>query len=295
MENGFQEIDVATGKVVHEWWSLAHIPITDTYITDGRPFSYLHMNSVALDVDGHVLVSGRGTNAVYKVHRRTGEIIWRLGGKSSDFQMADGAAFARQHDAVAEGRGIYRIFDNGTSVTEPDRESRVVWIKVDPVRRVATLQRELKHPDPMFVGVEGGSQRTSTGGTVVSWGNAARVSEFTAGGSLVMDAALPPGHSTYRAYRSPWNGHPLTDPTVTIEGESTLHAVWNGATGVARWRVLGGQSETDLKRVTEAAWNGLDTSIQLPADGTDLRYVKVQALDSCGRIIGSSPITATGQ
>jgi hypothetical protein len=295
MENGFQEIDVATGDVVHEWWSLDHVPITDTYITDGRPFGYFHMNSVALDTDGHYLVSGRGTHAVYKVHRRTGEILWRLGGKSSDFEMADGADFARQHDAVGEGRGIYRIFDNGVTLPEPDRASRVLWVKLDPVRRVATVHRELTHPEPMFVGVEGGSDRLPNGNTIVSWGNAARVSEFTAGGSLVFDAALPPGHSTYRAFRSPWNGRPLTDPTATMDGESTLHAVWNGATGVARWRVLGGQSEGKLRRVAEAAWNGLDTSIELPASaGTGLRYVKVQALDICGRVIGASPVTAIG-
>ncbi len=295
VEGGFQEIDVATGKVVHEWWSLTHIPITETDVRNGKPLGHVHMNSVALDTDGHYLVSGRGTNAVYKVHRRTGEIIWRLGGTSSDFQMADGAVFSRQHDAVGEGEGIYRIFDNGTSQNQPARESRVVWIKVDPVQRVARLVRELRHPEQMFVGLEGGSQRLPNGNTVVGWGTASRVSEFTADGSLVLDATLPPEHSTYRAYRFPWNGRPSTGPTATMDGDSTLHAVWNGATGVARWRVLGGQSETDLKRVTEVAWNGLDTSIELPAGDTDLRYVKVQALDSCGRIIGASPVTDIGQ
>jgi hypothetical protein len=181
-------------------------------------------------------------------------------------------------------------------MTGPVAESRVVWIKVDPVRRVATLVRELRHPDAISVAVEGGSQRLPNGNTMVSWGSAGRVSEFTADGSLVLDATLPPMHSTYRAYRFGWHGRPLTDPTVTLaDDDATVHAVWNGATDVARWRVLGGRSATHLKPLTQAAWNGLDTAITLPGGaGADLSYLKVQALDSHNRPIGASPVTPTG-
>src|SRR5882724_10659399 len=187
LENGLQEIDVATGAVVHEWWSLDHVPITDTDVQPEEDLlDYFHMNSITLDVDGNYLISARHTNTVYKVDRRTGEIIWRLGGRKSDFRMGDGATFAWQHDVELESPNTYRMFDNETSRTEPAKHSRVLWIKVDPRTRVATMIRQLEHPDGLAAVVEGGSQRLPNGNTEVSWGSAGRVSEFTADGSLVL-------------------------------------------------------------------------------------------------------------
>ena len=294
LENGLQEIDVATGAVVHQWWSLDHVPITDTDLLSGNDhLDYFHMNSIALDADGNYIISARHTNTIYKVNRRTGEIIWRLGGRRSDFRLGAGATFAWQHDVEVSGTNTFRIFDNEASQTDPTKESRVLWLRVDPRTRVATMVRELQHPDAISVVVEGGSQDLPNGNTIVSWGSAGRVSEFTADGSLVLDATLPPRHSTYRAYRFPWDGRPLTAPTATVDG-ATVHAVWNGATGVARWRVLAGPSPTGLKRLAEAAWNGLDTAIAMPS-GAAPSYVEVQALDSCNRIIDASPVTPTGQ
>ena len=52
-------------------------------------FDYFHINSIDVDADGHLLVSARNTWAVYKVHRRTGEVLWRLGGKRSSFRMGE--------------------------------------------------------------------------------------------------------------------------------------------------------------------------------------------------------------
>jgi len=293
IDNGLEEIDVATGAVVQEWWASDHVPLTDTDLpAGGDHLDYFHMNSIALDADGNYIISGRHTNTVYKVDRHTGKIIWRLGGRRSDFRFGAGATFAWQHDAEVAGRNTYRIFDNEASQTEPNKESRVLWVRIDPRARTATMVRELRHPDRLSAGVEGGSQDLCTGNTVVSWGAAGRVSEFTADGSLVFDATLPPMHSTYRAYRFPWDGRPLTPPTVTVDA-ATVHAVWNGATGVTRWRVLAGTSATGLEPLATAGWNGLDTAIAVPP-GAALSYVEVQALDARNRVIGTSPVTATG-
>ena len=47
-------------------------------------WDFFHINSVDLDGDGNLLVSGRSTHTVYKLDR-SGAILWRLGGKRSDF------------------------------------------------------------------------------------------------------------------------------------------------------------------------------------------------------------------
>ena len=79
------------GRLLLEWHSLEHIPLRESYAPVGADWDFFHINSVDLDGDGNLLVSARSTHTVYKLDR-SGAIIWRLGGKSSDFEMGAGAA-----------------------------------------------------------------------------------------------------------------------------------------------------------------------------------------------------------
>lgn len=56
------------------------------------------MNSVDRNAAADFLVSARHTDAVYKVSRTDGSVVWQLGGTGSSFQMED-FTFTRQHDA----------------------------------------------------------------------------------------------------------------------------------------------------------------------------------------------------
>ena len=82
-----QEVDVKSGKVLFEWHSLDHIPLTDSYSPLLDPFDYFHVNSIDVDLDGNLLLSARNTSAVYKIDRASGEVMWTLGGRSSDFEL----------------------------------------------------------------------------------------------------------------------------------------------------------------------------------------------------------------
>jgi hypothetical protein len=292
-----QEIDVETGEVVLDWHSIDHIPLEETdYLGDHDRLDYLHVNSVSLDTDGNLLISGRHSSTIYKVDRETGEIIWRLGGRNSDFRLGLGARFIEQHDVQAEGNGVYRVFDNGSSSLVMGYESRVAWIKIDEVRGTAELVRQQIHPEMMSGSAEGGTQRLPNGNTLVSWGWAGRISEFSPSGQLLFDASMDPGVSSYRAYRQEWEGEPAGEPEVTVDSESDdVHAIWNGATDVAEWRVLGGDSESGLRPVARIGWNGLDTPVPVPGSVlADLDYVRVEALDERGQVIGTSPVEAVG-
>src|SRR5215210_3786374 len=104
-----QELAIPSARVLFEWRSLDHVPIEESHAAySGHAYDYFHINSVDVDADGNLLVSARNTWAVYKVHRRTGKMIWRLGGKKSDYRMGPGTRFAWQHDARHhdEGRQI---------------------------------------------------------------------------------------------------------------------------------------------------------------------------------------------
>ena len=52
------------------------------------------MNAVSIDDDGNLLLSARHTSAVYKIDRRTGTVVWRLGGKRDWYDAERGNTIA---------------------------------------------------------------------------------------------------------------------------------------------------------------------------------------------------------
>jgi hypothetical protein len=59
---------------------------------------------------------------------------------------------------------------------------------------------------------------------------------------------------------------------------------WNGATGVAGWQVLSGQSATSLAPAGAVAREGFESSVVVP----NAPWVQAQALDASGAVIGTS-------
>ena len=86
-----QELDLETGEVLFEWHSLDHVGVEESYRgppeDPEEPLDYFHINSIEVEPDGNFLIDAKGTYAVYKVDRESGEVLWRLGGKRSDFEM----------------------------------------------------------------------------------------------------------------------------------------------------------------------------------------------------------------
>jgi hypothetical protein len=290
-----QEIDVATGAVRFEWHSLDHVGLDESHApvpTDGSTYDYFHINAVSLDVDGNLIVDARNTWTVYKVDHHSGHVIWRLGGTKTDFTLGAGVPFAWEHDPEAVDRDTLRIFDNEASPTILP-QSRVIWVRRNSWNHTATLIRALVHPDGLSAGSQGDAQALDNGDTFVGWGATGRFSEFDTRGNLLFDASVPAGFDTYRAFRHVWHAQPDAPPIATAQrggdGSLTVHAVWNGATEVARWIVVGGAHARDLWPLGSAEWNGLDTSIRLTT-GAD--QVAVLAQDAAGRVIGrSAPVT----
>jgi hypothetical protein len=305
LNNYVQEIDIATGEVLLNWSARDHVPLTDTYsemvedaaATEERldddgsaesPFDWFHVNSVAEDGDGRLLVSARNTHAVYAIDRRTGEVAWTLGGRSSDFTMADGATFAWQHDARRLPDGTISIFDNQGDPPTAD-ESRGLVLDLDGSEQEATVVRELVHPDKLLAGSQGNLQMLEDGGAVVGWGSKGRVTEFDAEGEVVFDATWFPADS-YRVFRLVWTGRPDAPPEVvarpTDDGsQADVYVSWNGATDVTDWRVLGGPDRTGLEPLETVPKDGFETTVAIDA----VDFVAVQALDESGAVLATSP------
>ncbi len=142
-----EEVDVETGEILFRWRSLDHIALEESYHrlrASRRPHDYFHINSIEVDYDDNLLISARNTSAVYKVDRRSGEVIWRLGGKRSDFEMGSGTRTGLQHDARRQPDGTITLFDNGEVEEEP---SRAIVVELDEDEMTASLVREYTHPD----------------------------------------------------------------------------------------------------------------------------------------------------
>jgi hypothetical protein len=293
-----EEVDVATGRILFEWHSLDHVPLNESEApvptSASTPYDYFHVNAVNLDQHGNLLIDARNTWTVYDVNRHTGKINWRLGGTKSDFQLGPGVAFAWQHNPLPAGPDTIRLFDNEAAPTVRTH-SRVIWIHLDQRAKTATLVRSIEHPVGLLAGSQGNAEALPDGNTFVGWGQTGRVSEFDKDGALLFDASVPAGFDDYRGYRSGWNGDPDVAPTATAthnaDGTTTVHAVWNGATRVADWRLLAGPDASSLTPVAVAAWNGLDTTVTL---GGAPGEVEVAALDAHGHTLATSQPVAVG-
>ena len=293
-----QELDIETGEVLFEWQSLQHVGLEETYATllqDGRPgLDYFHLNSIDVDHDNNLLVSARETSAVYKIDRKSGEIIWRLGGKKSDFEMGKGTRFAYQHDARRLPDGTISIFDNGKTVfhnnlPEAIEESRAIVLELDEERMKASLVREYTHPDKQYADAAGNTQVLENSNVFVGWGRALAISEFGKDGELLFDASLRPENKSYRAFRFPWSAKPPDRPAAVAErtsGEEVrVYASWNGATEVESWEALAGRRPGDLKALGSIPRDGFETGMLLR---TSEPFVAVRAKDRSGAVLGSS-------
>jgi len=290
LESIIQEIDVSTGRLLLEWRSLEHIPVSDSYVPPGGVYDYIHANSIDLTPDGQLLVSGRSTFALYKLARRSGRVIWRLGGKRSNFTMGWAARFAWQHDARQLADSVITLFDDGAGLLRTHSHSRGVELELDTAHRTVRLARAYRHPSPLLTYAMGNMQTLPDGNVIIGWGNVSLLSEFSPEGSLAGDLWLQAGHDSYRGYRFPWSATPAELPAIesslnTATGDVTLYASWNGATGVSAWQVSLGPSAGALSPMGTSPRSGFETAIPL---GTASGYAAVTALDASLRPLASS-------
>ena len=201
-----------------------------------------------------------------------GAIIWRLGGRRSDFAMGSGTAFAWQHDARRQPDGSLTIFDNGATPAV-EQLSRGLVLDVDERAMPAELLHQYTHPR-VLADSQGNLQLLANGNVFVGWGEVPRVSEFDQEGRLLFDALLGEKYESYRAFRLPWTGLPAEAPAIALTHhgrELTAYASWNGATEVHTWQLLAGASagaaaggdEHALARLRERAAHRYDRRVAL--------------------------------
>ena len=292
-----QELEIPSGRVLFEWHSAEHIDLEESYAevpkarrgAEADAYDYFHPNSVELDDDGNFIVSARNTHAVYKLARADGRVLWRLGGKRSDYALGPGARFAWQHDARRMPDGALTLYDNVADEEDAGGASRALVLDLDDARMRATVVRSYEHPTGLLATTQGNAQFLPDGHVFVGWGAQPYFTEFDREGRVLLDGRFGvEGTDSYRAYRFAWTGRPVEHPALVVEtdgDEWIARASWNGATEVARWQVLSGRNAQTLQPVAERARRGFETAVPF---GSDDAVVAVRALNARGAVLGTS-------
>lgn len=218
--NKVQELTLGN-ELVKEYNTWDYYDITDAYevyisLTDPSFIDYVHLNTVEIDSDTSLLLLPRNINEVTKIHRETGEVIWRLGGKNNQFEFInDTLGFSMPHDVRRLPGGNLQIFDNGTEYNPPF--SNVVEYEVDEENFTATLiKRYRSEPDDIFGFIMGSAQRMENGNVLVGWGSGyPNVTEFRPDGTKAMELAFNGQH--YRVRRFDWQPRAFTFDTCEVD------------------------------------------------------------------------------
>ncbi|KAL2810986.1 ASST-domain-containing protein [Aspergillus granulosus] len=257
----FVEVDVVTNRVLFEWRASEHINFTE--VTQSRDhaggsyetaWDFFHINGVDKDAKGNFLVTALHADYLIYIDGRTGDVIWRLGGKYSDFKdlsSGDASTFAWPHHA--------RFHDNDTAITlfdnasPKDQRNRGLYLDVDQ----SAMTVKIRHTYPALewhmvvpqaqAQSQGSLQVLNSGNILLSYGlNGPAWTEYEGSTPRCHYVFGPEAHfgsgnpASYRVSKHAWKGYPSTTPNFEIFGHEAAVS-WNGATEVALWVLEGAE------------------------------------------------------
>ncbi|RFU28174.1 hypothetical protein B7463_g8160, partial [Scytalidium lignicola] len=317
----FQELDIATGRLIFEWRSLDHVlpnetvrPISELRFGTGHNSSdaidYFHINSVDRDSEHNYLISGRLTSTIYKINGTSGQIIWRLGGKYSNFTLESGVEFSLQHHAryisksVDGQTEIISLFDN-SGAQLPDKPGQYInkssgkLLLLNTETWIATLLRLFPAPGDIFAFSQGSTQILPNGNAFVNWGSGGAVTEFSPKGTVLFHAYLESGElwensdvQNYRGFKFNWTGVPNEEPAIVAlrHGESTtIYVSWNGDTETKFWKFYGvGRVGTKTFLGTQRK-TGFETAFYV-REGGNWKSYEAEAVGGHGEVLRKTDV-----
>ncbi|KXT17395.1 hypothetical protein AC579_3853 [Pseudocercospora musae] len=329
MQSGFQEIDVASGDVLFEWYSLNHVDISESHIlpnssdvsgfgTSGTSgFDYFHLNSVSKSPSGNFLVSARHTHTIYYINATDQNIIWKMSSQgASTFPIEQGSAsfnFSFQHDArvISENATtmVISFFDNASNGYNHDLDTSLASsgkiVAIDYGKGLGTASARLLSvtypPLSTISASQGNTQVLENGNIFHGWGDVPAFSEHAPDGTVVLAGEFSQpggGMFSYRAFSfDNWTSTPSnTVPSVYTyalneTSPTNIYASWNGATTVSTWRYYGSQNIGDAFDVVgNTTKGGFETLWVAPSF---YRWIMVEAVAQNGTSLRNSSYQAT--
>lgn len=220
------------GEEVWSWSTHGHVGLEETgrwwpTALAGNLHDIVHMNAVEPVGDDAILVSLRHTDAVYKIDKATGNVVWKLGGtwtpKSLSVKADPQGAYplGGQHDMRLQPDGTITIHDNNTNLPSPPRAVRY---EVDEVAKTATLVEQITDPSAPGSFCCGSSRRSGDGSWLMSWGGNSLVTEFDPNGQRTFRLGFGGSAFSYRGVAAPdESGSELLNAASLRAGMDSMH------------------------------------------------------------------------
>ncbi len=146
----------------------------------------------------------------------------------------------------------------------------------------------LHHSPDTYSNAMGNAQRLPNGNTLVGWGmdTGPDLTEYHPDGSMALEMVFGSYLDNYRAFRFPWTGHPTWPPALVVQPAGSgikLAFSWNGATGVASYRVYAGNTLPPGTLLGAAPKAGFETTTVLQGTQATYCYYQVVPIDAHGR------------
>jgi len=287
----------ADDQLIFIWRAWDHFDIRDLELEclTCNNIRFPHINAVYTDEDGHILISSRHLSEISKVHRQSGEFIWRMSGTpdspNNDFKFERDPlnGFRYQHAIRSLGNNRYTLFDNG--IGHSTAVSRAVEYAIDTNHMTATLEWEYGNQfENSFVRQMGNSQQLPNGNTHINWVYGAILPiavEVTPKGEKVFEMWSERSSRCYRTFRYPWNGN-CPAPYLLLDPQpDNLTLIFNkfGDPDVDYYNIYGGTSPNptsliDTSGTTLKRLEALDKGVHY--------YFRVTAVDKNGTESGYS-------
>ena len=188
------------GLLLFEWSAFDHLAITDVEPGEraGVNVNWTHANAFDFDGHGNLFVSFRNLSEITKIDTRTGEVVWRMGGRRNEFNFEGAPAlpFARQHGMRITGNDQLILLDN---LGDP-AGSKARRIAYNDASRSAQLIASYSSAPEVIALLGGTTQQLDQGRALVAFGNGGRVEEYDATGRVVWRIEGNPGY-IFRAQR----------------------------------------------------------------------------------------------
>jgi hypothetical protein len=160
-------------------------------------FDWTHANSLVLSEDQSAwYLMVRHFDALLKIDRESGDLLWTLGGPYSDFELAgETATLSHPHfSQISEGKAL--VFDNGSHRDPPS--SRLVEILFDEESLVAEAGAEVRAPNGQNISLLGDAIYTPGGNLMGSWSSLGMIDEYDSSLDPVWSLSLELGYYSGR-------------------------------------------------------------------------------------------------
>lgn len=171
--------EIKDGKVIFEWDSTDYPELYGLSVESNDYFNvtnlwadYAHFNSIVIDPrDDNFVCSFRNLSTVLKIDRKTGEILWKLGGKEDEFGLLPEQLFSHQHDVKVTENGALTLFNNGNEGNSSVKgQTNIMKFYLDEVNK-QVVDWKVYETKGDFSPYMGSAQEIEEDHFVIGWGH----------------------------------------------------------------------------------------------------------------------------